>query len=182
MINHDTKNQAFANELIIDDRSSADFNSNLGIKWRLLTDDVMGGLSEGILTLDKHNGRDCLRMRGDVTTENNGGFVQIALSLSDKEAFDASAYSGIEFEVSGNNENYNVHFRTDNLWFPWQSYRYSFTTNPDWKTHRMPFSSLEPYKTTQAFSSNKIIRIGMVAIGREFKADLCLAAIKFYSE
>ena len=182
MINHDTKNRLFANDLIIDDRSSADFNSNLGSKWRLVTDDVMGGLSEGNLTLDNYKGRDCLRMRGDVTTENNGGFVQIALSLSDKEPFDATAYTGIEFDVSGNNESYNVHFRTDSLWFPWQSYRYSFTTSPDWQTHRMPFSSLAPYKTTQAFSPNKIIRIGMVAIGREFKADLCLASIKFYSE
>ncbi len=58
-------------------------------------------------------------MRGDVSTKNNGGFVQIALPLLDKKSdgapFDASAYTGIEIEVSGNNESYNIHFRTDNL-------------------------------------------------------------------
>jgi hypothetical protein len=182
MITHDTKNQVYANDLIIDDRSSADLSSNLGVKWRLITDGVMGGLSKGNLTLDNYKGRNCLRMRGDVTTENNGGFVQTALPLSDKEPFDASAYTGVELDVSGNNESYNIHFRTDSLWFPWQSYRYSFTTSPDWKTLRVPFASLTPYKTTQKFSRNEIIRIGLVAIGREFQADLCLASIKFYSE
>ena len=182
MITHDTKNQVYANDLIIDDRSSADLSSNLGVKWRLVTDGVMGGLSKGNLILDNYKGRKCLRMRGDVTTENNGGFVQIALPLSDEEPFDASAYTGVELDISGNNESYNIHFRTDGLWFPWQSYRYSFIASPDWQTYRIPFASLAPYKTTQKFSPNEIIRIGLVAIGKEFQADLCLAAIKFYSE
>ena len=182
MITHDAKNPVLANDLIIDDRSNADLSTNLGVKWRLITDDVMGGQSKGNLTLDNYKGRNCLRMRGDVTTENNGGFVQIALSLSDKDPFDATAYAGVELDVSGNNESYNIHFRTDGLWFPWQSYRYSFTATPDWQTHRIPFTNLAPYKTTQKFSRNEIIRIGLVAIGREFQADLCLAAIKFYSK
>ena len=178
----DTQN----NSLIIDDRSSGSLNSNLGIKWRLVTDNVMGGLSSGKLTLDNIKDKNCLRMRGDVSTENNGGFVQIALPLLDKKTddahFDASAYTGIEIEVSGNNESYNIHFRTDNLWFPWQSYRFSFKATPDWQTYRIPFSKLEPYKTTKKFSQDEIIRIGLVAIGREFQANLCIASIKFYTE
>ena len=172
---------------IIDDRSSGDFRSNSGVKWRLISDQVMGGLSSGQLMLDNYKGKNCLRMRGDVTTENNGGFLQMALSLSDlprsgHDTFDASAYSGVELEVSGNNENYNIHLRTSGLWFPWQSYRSSFTTSDNWQALRIPFASLQPYKTTRAFSQNKLIRIGLVAIGREFKADLCLARIRFYSE
>jgi len=170
------------NLLVIDDRSNNDLTSNLGTKWRLVTDGVMGGLSQGQLTLDEYKGKSCLRMRGDVTTENNGGFVQIALALAVKDVFDASAYSGIEIEVAGNNEVYNIHFRTDELWFPWQSYRYSFKAERDWKTYRITFSELEKYKTTHKFSSEEIERIGLVAIGREFKADLCLADIRFYDE
>jgi len=172
--------------LIIDDRSSGSLNSNLGTKWRLVTDNVMGGLSTGELTLDNSKDKNCLRMRGDVSTKNNGGFVQIALPLLDKKSdgapFDASAYTGIEIEVSGNNESYNIHFRTDNLWFPWQAYRFSFQATPDWQTYRIPFSKLEPYKTTKRFSQDEIIRIGLVAIGREFQANLCIASIKFYTE
>lgn len=172
---------------IIDDRRSGDFRSNTGVEWRLISDNVMGGLSTGQLILDKHKGKECLRMRGDVTTENNGGFLQIALSLSDiaqpgSDVFDASAYSGVELEVSGNDENYNIHFRTGGLWFPWQSYRASFTAVDSWQTIRIPFASLQPYKTIQTFSPKELIRIGLVAIGRKFQADLCLASVKFYSE
>lgn len=178
-------NSAFANDmnnLVIDDRSNNDETSNLGTKWQLVTDGVMGGLSQGQLTLDKYKDRNCLRMRGNVTTENNGGFVQIALALSEQEDFDASGYSGVQIEVAGNNELYNIHFRTGELWFPWQSYRSSFIAGSDWQTYRIPFVELEKYKTFHKFSQDQIKRIGLVAIGREFQADLCLADIRFYSD
>ena len=170
-----------ANDLIIDDRKSGSLKSNLGIEWRVVTDRVMGGISSGTLTLDRYRGRDCLRMQGDVSTENNGGFVQIALSLSDQDHFDASIFAGIVIEVAGNNEEYNLHLRTSDLEFPWQSYRASFKATSDWQTIRIPFADLEAYKTTQNFRSNKLKRIGLVGIGRDFKADLCLASIHFYS-
>ena len=173
------------NSLIIDDRTSGNLNSNLGTQWRFITDDVMGGLSTGELTLDNIKDKNCLRMSGDVRTENNGGFVQIALPLSgmasDDIPFDASAYKGIEIEVSGNNQSYNIHFRTDDLWFPWQSYRFSFEATPDWQTYRIPFSELEAHMTTHNFSQTEIIRIGIVAIGRKFQANLCIASLKFYT-
>jgi hypothetical protein len=168
--------------LIIDDRSNKDVKSNLGTNWQLVTDGVMGGLSQGQLTLDEYKDKNCLRMRGNVTTENNGGFIQIALSLSDPGDFDASAYTGVEIEVAGNNELYNIHFRTADLWFPWQSYRSSFTAASDWQTYRIAFSELEKYKTHHQFSQDEIKRIGLVAIGREFEADLCLADIRFYRD
>ena len=168
--------------LVIDDRSNDDVTSNLGTRWQLVTDNVMGGLSQGRLTLDRYKDKNCLRMRGDVTTENNGGFVQIALPLSDQDVFDASAYSGVEIEVAGNDESYNIHFRTGDLWFPWQSYRSSFSATSEWQTYRIPFAELEKYKSSNSFSPHKLKRIGLVAIGREFQADLCLAAIRFYHE
>lgn len=167
--------------MIIDDRSSGDLHSNLGTQWRLVTDNVMGGISEGQLTLYSHQTKDCLRIQGNVTTENNGGFVQIALPLSD-DVFDASAYDGIEIEVSGNGEVYNIHLRTDDLWFPWQSYRSSFTASTDWQAYRIPFSELEKYKTFTRFDKKQLTRVAMVAIGRDFEADLCLASIRLYAE
>ena len=156
--------------------------SKLGTEWRLFTDTVMGGVSTGNIAVDNHNGKNCLRMRGNVSTENNGGFAQMALSLSEKGIFDASDYAGLEFEVSGNNEGYNLHLRTDGLWFPWQSYRASFNATPDWQTVRIPFSELEAYKTSQNFRPDKLARIGLLGIGRNFQADICLASIRFYAE
>ena len=75
-----------SNNLIIDDRTSGNLNSNLGTKWRLVTDNVMGGLSSGKLTLDSFKDKNCIRMSGDVSIKNNGGFVQIALPLIDKKS------------------------------------------------------------------------------------------------
>jgi hypothetical protein len=174
-------NIVLANDLIIDDRRSGNMTSTLGTQWRLVTDTVMGGLSTGNLTVDNYKGKDCLHMRGNVSTENNGGFVQMALSLSEQDNFDASDFDGLEFEVSGNNELYNIHLRTAGLWFPWQSFRASFSATPDWQSVRIPFAEFEAYKTTQDFRQDKLRRIGLLGIGRDFQADLCLSSIRFYA-
>lgn len=168
-----------ASDLIIDDRSSGDYLSNLGTEWQLVTDQVMGGISFGELALDSYINRNCLRLRGDVSTENNGGFVQIALPLSKKDNFDATDYTGIEIEVAGNNEPYNIHIRTSGLWFPWQSYRFTFQATTDWKTLRFPFAEIKPYKTSKQFQQHRLVRIGLVGIGKNFQANLCVASVKF---
>ncbi len=142
----------------------------------------MGGVSDGELTLDSYKNRNCLRMRGDVSTENNGGFVQTALLLSEQDDFDATNYSGIELEVAGNNEPYNIHIRTSGLWFPWQSYRFCFQATTEWQTLRFSFTEVKPYKTSKRFQQQRLMRIGLVGIGRDFQADLCVASAKFYKE
>ncbi len=169
-----------AKDMIIDDRSTGSTFSNLGGEWRLFTDEVMGGVSQGSLSLDSYLGRDCLRIKGQVSTRNNGGFVQIALDLMVDKAFDASAFEGIKLDVAGNNEQYNLHLRTSVLWFPWQSYRASFKATNEWQTIIIPFAQLTPYRTTHNFRKNKIKRIGLVAIGRQFDADLCVGSVTFY--
>ncbi len=176
-----TWNIALAKNLFIDDRTSGNLSSNLGTQWRMVTDQVMGGVSNGQLTLDNFKGKKCLRMRGDVSTDNNGGFVQMALDLTNNGAFDASSYAGVEIIVYGNNEHYNVHFRTTDLGLPWQSYRYSFKAIPGWQTIRIFFKDINAYRTTTKFHKDKLKRIGLVAIGRNFKADLCVASIKLYT-
>ncbi len=180
-INLGAYNIVLAKDLIIDDRASGNLSSNLGTQWRLVTDQVMGGVSNGNLTLDSYKGRNCLRMSGDVSTDNNGGFVQIALDLTKDKPFDASAYIGVELSVSGNNERYNVHFRTTDLWLPWQSYRFSFKATPEWQTIRISFADLETHRTTTKFHKDKLKRMGLVGIGRDFKAALCVESIKFYA-
>jgi len=165
---------------IIDDRSSGDLRSTLGTEWRLVTDQVMGGISDGNLMPDNYLGKDCLRMRGSVSTKNNGGFVQMALPLTSGKYFDASAYEGVELEVAGNDELYNIHFRTSDLWLPWQSYRFSFKATVDWQVIRISFTDITAYKTTTQFRKDRVNRIGLLGIGRDFQADLCLASIKFY--
>ena len=63
-------------ELILDDRSSDTCQASNGDSWRVVTDAVMGGLSDAQLHSDRIEGRACLRLKGRVSRRNNGGFVQ----------------------------------------------------------------------------------------------------------
>ncbi|MGB5440164.1 MAG: CIA30 family protein [Gammaproteobacteria bacterium] len=166
--------------LIIDDRRTGDFRSALGTSWRPVTDTVMGGVSSGQLTLDNIEGRACLHLRGDVRLENNGGFVQAALDLKGKTPLDATAYRGVQLEVYGNNEVYNLHLRSADIRMPWQSYRASFTAPAGWHTVRLPFTGFEGHRISAPLDLEQLERIGIVAIGRAFRADLCISGLALY--
>ncbi len=166
--------------LFLDDHESADRASATGAGWRLVTDGVMGGVSEGRLKSATMEGRPCLRLQGEVKLENNGGFIQAALNVPDAVLSGIDAYQGIFLEVYGKDESYNVHLRTRDLWLPWQSYRTTFTAMPRWQTLYLPFAVFEPYRTTKALDITRLQRIGVVAIGRAFSADLCIGKIGLY--
>ena len=90
---------------IIEELSREPPIATIGSNWQLLTDQVMGGVSKGSLVRAAVAGRPAIRMLGDVSLENNGGFIQIALDLSpDGGVVDASAWDGIELDVFGNGE------------------------------------------------------------------------------
>jgi len=168
------------NRLTIDDRQTGDYKSTLGSEWRIVTDGVMGGVSQGRLSVDEIEKRPCLRLRGDVSLENNGGFIQAALDLPHDSLQDVSDYLGVLIQVYGNGEPYNIHLRTHDMQLPWQSYRATFTAANQWKTLRLPFAAFEAYRTSKALDIRRLKRIGVVAIGREFEADMCLGEIALY--
>ncbi|WP_438951327.1 CIA30 family protein [Porticoccus sp.] len=150
-------------------------------QWRLVTDGVMGGLSEGTLTRETIGNRLALRIHGRVSLENNGGFLQMALDLSaDQTAVDGSAWQGIELDVCGPVEEYAVHLRTTELSRPWQSYRQTFKVKPEWQTLRLSFNNFVAHRTEIPLNLDKLKRIGLVAIGREFEVDLALSGLRFY--
>jgi len=169
-----------AERLIIDDRHTGTLGSTSGGTWRLITDGVMGGVSSGTLTLASIDNRGCLRMQGEVRLENNGGFVQAALDIDGATAAKLSGYTGIELDVYGNDEAYNLHLRTDDLWLPWQSYRATFQAPDRWRTLQLPFKEFSAYRTRKALDVTALQRIGVVAIGRAFNADLCIGRLGFY--
>jgi hypothetical protein len=177
-----TGNPLMANDttLIIDDRSSGDYSTGAGSNWRLVTDTVMGGISDGQLTVEEIDGRPCLRLRGEVRTENNGGFIQAVLDLETLPLRDASAFDGVVIDVYGNGESYNLHLRQDGLWLPWQAFRASFTAPPAWQTHYLPFAEFRPHATSAELKPDRLKRIGVVAIDRVFSADLCIGRIGYY--
>jgi hypothetical protein len=167
---------------VIDDLSRNPPLATIGTPWQVVTDQVMGGISSGTLVREKIGGRPAIHMRGSVRLENNGGFVQIGLDLApDGKAVDASSWIGIELDVLGNGEEYNMHLRTLDLTRPWQSYRHGFKALTSWTTVRLPFGSFIPYRTDAPLDLHRLRRVGLVAIGRAFSADLALGGIRFFT-
>jgi D-alanyl-D-alanine dipeptidase len=93
---------------------------------------------------------------------------------------DASGYRGVRLVVRGNGERYSVHLRTPDNVRPWQSYRAHFTATPDWQAVDLPFSAFTPHRLDAALDLTRLRRLGLVAIGRAFSADLAIAKIAFY--
>lgn len=165
----------------IDDLSAPPPQSSHAGRWALILDRVMGGLSQGSMQRETVQGREAIRLRGAVSLENNGGFVQIALDLDPQgRPIDASAWRGIEIDVLGNGATYNLHLRSADTQRPWQSYRASFRADPHWQTHRLAFADFHPHRIDTALDLRRLRRLGLVAIGRAFEADLALGGLRFF--
>ena len=170
---------------VIDDLSDITGLSALGTRWQLVTDQVMGGVSQGTLAREEVAGRPALVMRGDVRLENNGGFVQMALDLARSDApgsgtLDARYWQGLEIDVYGAPQSYSLHLRTTDLERPWQSYRQGFPARLEWHRLRLLFADFTPYRTVVPLDLSQLRRLGIVAIGRAFKADLAVGGVRFY--
>ena len=148
--------------------------------WEFVSDTVMGGVSSGRIVKETISGREATRLTGDVSLDNNGGFVQMAFDINDGgSSFDASGWSAIEVDVIGNNETYDLRLRTTELTRPWQSFRASFFAPSDWAAIRIPLDDFEPHKTDATFDPHLIRRIGILAIGRVFSADVAVSRVRF---
>ena len=175
-----TSSHAKGSRLLIDSFDN-DFRSNLGTQWRGVSDQVMGGISDVSVVRETIDGRKCLRLSGDVRLDNNGGFIQAALDLAPHgKTFDARVYTGIRLSVRGNDEDYSVHLRTPDNVRPWQSYRAQFQTDTAWQTIELPFESFAPYRLQSPLNASRLRRVALVAVGREFRADLAVSEISFY--
>ncbi|MGJ8627850.1 MAG: CIA30 family protein [Sulfitobacter sp.] len=161
--------------------AAKDHRVNLEPNWEFVVDTVMGGVSTGTLRHEDIAGRPAARLTGQVSLENNGGFVQMAFDLRPGGgALDASDFTGLEIDVYGNGEVYDLRLRTTALTRPWQSFRMGFTAPPAWTTLRIPFADIEPNKTDADFDLADLRRIGILGYGRAFSVDIAVSAIRFY--
>ncbi len=168
--------------MIIDDLSRPGLISTFNTRWRGVSDKVMGGVTEVSIVNDVIDAQPCLRLTGDVSLENNGGFLQAVLPLAqDQKIFDASGYTGVQFLVHGNGEQYSIHLRTPDNSRSWQSYRAHFIAKPAWATIIVPFSSFVPYRLKKSLDTRCLRRISFVAIGRAFHADLAIGGVRLYN-
>ena len=145
-------------------------SENFSKKWEFVSDKVMGGISEGKLEILKDKKNNFLRLSGFVSTENNGGFIQIKSNFD----IDEDNFNGIRIKARGLPSEYFVHIRTSFLLLPWQYYSGKFVVSDVWEDHEILFKDFEKSNFYQPslFSSSDIKSIGFVAFGKNFEAQL----------
>lgn len=166
--------------LLIDDFTQTGVSS-FGTPWRMFTDRVMGGLSTASFQYDSIDGRRCLRLQGNVSLANNGGFVQVALPLEKNgRAFNADQFTGVRLWAWGNGEPYHVHIRTHQSRAPWQYFSAEFPTSKEWTKVEIPFEQFKPQGLREPLDTSRLERIAIVAIEKEFQADVAVSRLEFY--
>ena len=81
--------------------------------WEYISDNVMGGVSEGKAEILDQDNNYFLRLTGNVSTKNNGGFIQVR---SSKDILKDN-FTGIKLKVKGKPSEYYVHIRTNFLYY-----------------------------------------------------------------
>jgi len=167
-------------QLLLDDFSGQ--RSSLGTSWEGFTDQVMGGASEMNARVESEEGNNFLHLSGDVSLENNGGFIQVRLRLDEKKRpFDASEYTGVALRVRGKDRGYYVHLRTTRTVFPWSYYAQEITVSEEWTTVTLPFSDFEAENMrSSSLNTSKLISMAIVAAKKAFFADLNVDAVYLY--
>ncbi len=105
-------------------------------EWRIVNDDVMGGISESSIacTAAGHG-----LFSGHVSMENNGGFTSIQLNTRIQLAKEQKY---IVLRIKGDGKAYE--FRMKSEISQYESYVHSFATSGEWQTIKLPISEFYP--------------------------------------
>jgi hypothetical protein len=148
-------------------------------QWSYFADTVMGGVSEGTAKFESTGSDKTIRLMGEVSTANNGGFIQVRSSILWELAKDKT---GIKVKVKGNGEQYYLHIRNSSTRLPWHYYQLGFDTSNAWTEVKLPFSSFVKSSSFLRTSMNHgtIKTIGIVAYGKDYTADISVMSMEFY--
>ena len=120
-----------------------------------------------------------MRLTGQVSTKNNGGFIQVRTRI---DPSDSKEKTGIKIKVKGNGDVYYLHIRNASARLPWHYYTANFKTNEKWKEVTIPFDQFEKSATfmPKKLKADTIRTIGLVAYGKDHNADVSIANLEFY--
>ncbi|MEJ6395562.1 CIA30 family protein [Gymnodinialimonas sp. 2305UL16-5] len=155
------------------------FEDNPAARWTYVADGVMGGVSEGQIRFAETDDGPAVHLSGEVSTENNGGFIQV------RRRFDGgwpATASGLSIRVRGNGETYYIFLRTHGLARVWFSYRFAFRAEEAWRDIDMPFSQFTPSHPGMPADFDPALArgIGLVAYGDDYEADIWLSRVSLY--
>ena len=165
-------NKSFAESILKD-------NFQDSTQWKFISDNVMGGVSTGSINYVIKEGNSSAYLSGNVSTKNNGGFIQIRRSLKN---IDLSKAKYIKITAKGNNQKYFLHLRTSGTILPWQYYQISFEVKEEYKEYIL---QIKEFKKSGSFqpsmvNSKSISSVAVVAYGRDHKADIHVKEISFH--
>ena len=147
-------------------------------EWTYIADNVMGGISNGGVEFNLVDSNVYALLSGNVSTENNGGFIQIRRELKN---IDLSKAKSIRVYARGNNEKYYIFLRTKGTILPWQYYSHEFTVNEEYNEFIMPIKDFKKSGTLLAKQVNpkKITSVAIVAYGRDHVAEIYVKELEF---
>ena len=158
------------------------FNSDSGKYWQYISDQVMGGVSDGKVNLEQDGEMYYARLTGNVSTRNYGGVIQLrsGISFANSEK-DGKNLQGIRLNVRGNGETYDIHIITNDMAYYGDFYSATFRADSDWKMIDLPFNTFErkSYNTSKLDAKN-IRSVAIAAYGRDFTSDVSVSTIEFY--
>lgn len=148
-------------------------------QWSYLADTVMGGVSEGNAKIESSGVDKVIRLTGEVSTANNGGFIQVRSSGPWESA---EGKTGIKLKIKGNGEQYYLHIRNSSTRLPWHYYQQGFEANSSWTEVKLPFESFIKSASLLRTSMDQdtIKTIGIVAYGKDYTADISVMSFEFY--
>ena len=174
---------SFANLVFAaEEETHISFNKENAKYWQYISDRTMGGISDGQALLEQDGDRFFARLTGDVSTKNNGGFIQLRSNLlfsSFQE--DVKKIKGVRLKVRGNGEIYHVFIRTDEARSYSDYYAATFKANTNWEIIDLPFNQfINKFSINTNLNGKNVRTFAIVAYGREFKSDVSVSQIIFY--
>ena len=149
--------------------------------WQYISDQTMGGVSNGQAVLDKDGDMFFARLTGNVSTANNGGFIQIRTNFSFVDLINTSKdLKGVFLNTKGNGEIYHIFIRTSEDRSYRDFYSATFTANDNWEIVDLPFTKFKHRYSNRSLDGNDIRTFGIVGYGRDFFADVSVSEISFY--
>ena len=155
------------------------FDSMPKERWEFISDQVMGGVSHGNVKFFSSSSQSFARMTGNVSTKNNGGFIQFRRMLT---SYFKKNKQGFKLKVRGNGNEYFLHIRTTATFLPWQYYQAAFSTTDKWEIVKIPLINFKPsgILLPARINAEKIRSVGIVAFGKNHEARVDVQNISVY--
>ena len=163
------------------DQISIPFTEDNARFWQYISDQTMGGVSNGQAVLEKEGDMIFARLTGNVSTANNGGFIQIRTNFSFVDLINTNKdLKGVLLNTKGNGETYHIFIRTSEDRSYRDFYSATFTANNNWEIVDLPFTKFKHRYSNRSLDGNDIRTFGIVAYGRDFVSDVSVSEISFY--